>query len=79
MEEIFAIAINHGLVAAMFVGLVIFVLKETKKREEKYQQTIEKLADTLRSVEVIEETTITLATQLREIRDQLSREKKGGG
>ena len=36
-EEISAIAINSGLLPALFVALLIYVLHDTSKREKKYQ------------------------------------------
>lgn len=37
-EEIFAQALGNGLLAALFVALLIYVLRDTAKREKKYQQ-----------------------------------------
>ena len=54
-EEILAIAFGYGLIPAMFVGLLVYVLRDGKRREEKYQQTNEKLADALEIVQVIHE------------------------
>ena len=37
-EEIFTQALGNGLLAALFVALLIYVLRDTAKREKKYQQ-----------------------------------------
>jgi len=37
-EEIFAQALGNGLIASLFVALLIYVLRDTAKREKKYQQ-----------------------------------------
>ena len=37
-EDIFAQALGNGLLAALFVALLIYVLRDTAKREKKYQQ-----------------------------------------
>ncbi|MCL2587466.1 MAG: BhlA/UviB family holin-like peptide [Firmicutes bacterium] len=55
MEEIISLALNYGLIPTMFVGLMVFVLKDSKRREMKYQQTNEKLASALEIVKQIHE------------------------
>jgi activator of 2-hydroxyglutaryl-CoA dehydratase len=37
-EQILGMAINNGLMPALFVALLIYVLRDTAKREKKYQQ-----------------------------------------
>ena len=37
-EEVFAQALGNGLLASLFVALLIYVLRDTAKREKKYQQ-----------------------------------------
>lgn len=37
-EEILALAVNSGLLPALFVALLIYVLRDTAKREKKYQE-----------------------------------------
>lgn len=37
-EEIFNQALGNGLLAALFVALLIYVLRDTAKREAKYQE-----------------------------------------
>ena len=60
-EEIFKLALSNGIWAVMFVGLLIFQLKDSAKRERKYQETISKLNQHLDTVEDIKE-------ELKEIR-----------
>ncbi len=50
-EEIFNLAINNGLWAVLFLALLVYVLKDSKSREDKYQNTIKKLADSLTVIE----------------------------
>jgi len=38
---------NFGLTGGLFVGLLIYVLKENTKREEQYRILIKELTDTL--------------------------------
>lgn len=54
VEELIKIAAPNGLYAVLFVFLLFWVLKENSKREDKYQDTIGKLADKLTVVETIQ-------------------------
>lgn len=54
-EEVFNLAINNGLWAVLFLSLLVYVLKDSKLREEKYQTTIKQLADSLSIVEDVQE------------------------
>ena len=49
-EQIVNLAISNGLFAVMFLGLLIFQLKDSKNRENKYQTTIERLGKALEIV-----------------------------
>jgi len=42
-DTILAKSIEVGLMAGLFVGLLIYVLRDTAKREKKYQEMIAKL------------------------------------
>ena len=46
-EQILDLAIKNGLWAVLFLGLFVFVLKDSKQRENKYQQTIKELTQHL--------------------------------
>ena len=59
-EEIVNLAIQNGLFAVLFLGLLIFLLKDSSKREKKYQQTIESLNRHLDIVEDIEKDVIEI-------------------
>ena len=52
-EEIFAQALGNGLLAALFVGLLIYVLKDAQKREKKYKELLCQLSEHLRVVNEI--------------------------
>lgn len=49
------LAASQGLWAVLFVVLLFWLLRENAKREDKYQQTIDKLASSLQKVDSIEE------------------------
>ena len=54
-EQIFNLAISNGLFAVLFLGLLIYQLKDSRSREQKYQSTIEKLGDSLEIVKQVKE------------------------
>ena len=70
-EQFMQIAASYGIWAAMFLGLLIYLLADSRKREARYQQTVEKLADRLAVVHDIKE-------ELKELREQTLRVKRGG-
>lgn len=46
-EEILGLAVSNGIFAVLFVLLLFYQLKDSRKREQKYQETIEKLGHNL--------------------------------
>lgn len=54
-EEILSLAIKNGLWAVLFMGLFIFVIKDSTSREKKYQETIKDLTAHLGVVNAIKE------------------------
>lgn len=54
-EEIFNLALSNGIWSAMFLGLLIYQLKDSNRREKKYQETISKLNEHLGAVSEIKE------------------------
>ncbi|MBE7075288.1 MAG: bacteriocin [Clostridiales bacterium] len=53
-NDVFNIAISNGVFAALFVALLVYVLKDSRKREVKYQNIIETLSTKLNTVEEIQ-------------------------
>ncbi len=49
-SEILQLALKNGLWAVLFLVLLFYVLKDSRKRETKYQNTIEKLNEHLNAV-----------------------------
>lgn len=68
-EEIFNLALQNGLWAVLFLGLLIFVLKDSKKRESKYQDTIKDLTKNLGIVQIIK-------NEVEEIKQLINKTKK---
>ncbi|HBJ1645640.1 UviB-like protein [Clostridium botulinum] len=55
MDEIMKIALSQGLGYALFVFLLLYVLKTTGERENKYQTLLDALAEKFNVVEDIKE------------------------
>ena len=69
-KEILELALTNGIWSALFVGLLIFQLKDSAKREKKYQDTIQKLSSHLDTVNDIKE-------EIKEIRTEILCSKRG--
>lgn len=54
-DNIFNVAISNGIFAALFVALLVYELKDSRKRETKYQNTIENLSSKLSTVDEIKQ------------------------
>ena len=54
-NDVFNVAISNGIFAVMFVALLVYVLKDTKKREGKYQNIIDVLSSKLNTVDEIKQ------------------------
>lgn len=54
-EQIVNVAISNGLFAVMFLGLLVYQLKDSKSREQKYQDTITRLGNALEIVKSVKE------------------------
>ncbi len=52
-DELIKLAMSNGIWAVLFLGLLIFQLKDSASREKKYQKTIEVLSNNLTVVEQI--------------------------
>jgi hypothetical protein len=76
------IALGNGLWAALFVGLMVYLLKDTAKREAKYEEieksnreTLGKFADRLRVVNEIKTNTETLTKKVGKLEKTLSKKE----
>ena len=54
-NDIFNIALSNGIFACLFVALLVYVLKDSRKREAKYQNIIDVLSSKLNTVDEIKE------------------------
>lgn len=67
-EQIVNLAISNGLFAVLFLGLLVYQLKDSRAREQKYQNTIQKLGDSLEIVRHVKE-------DVEDIKDKLNSKK----
>lgn len=54
-KEIISIVVSNGVFAILFVWLFLYQLKDSSKREQKYQETIEKLTTSLNVLDEVRE------------------------
>lgn len=73
-EEIVNLAIQNGLFAVLFLGLLVYSLKDSNKREKKYQQTIESLNKHLDVVEDIEKNVEVIKQKVIEKRKRTNKQ-----
>jgi len=70
-NEILQLALTNGIWAVLFVALLVYQLKDSAKREKKYQETITKLNSHLDVVSDIKE-------EIKEIRSAILKKVKNG-
>ena len=68
-EKIVDLAVTNGIWAVLFLGLLIYLLKDSRAREAKYQETIK---DLNRSLEIVHD----IKEDITEIKRTISNEKK---
>ena len=56
-EEVFKLALSNGLWAVLFCLLLVYQLRDSRKREQKYQVTIQSLVEELEVVDDIKKDT----------------------
>lgn len=54
-EEVSKLAVTQGIFAALFVALLVWVLRENNKRENRYINTIDSLAQSVNKIENIKD------------------------
>lgn len=74
-QEILNLAISNGLFAVLFMGLLIYQLKDSRAREEKYQSTIESLGKALLVIEEIKDDVSIIKTKIDSLENTKSRGK----
>ncbi len=64
-NDIISIVVSNGVFAILFVWLFCYQLKDSSKREGKYQQTIEKLTDHLQVLEEVKHDLVEIKEYLK--------------
>lgn len=64
-QELFKSIVSQGAWAILFVWLLWDTRKDSKQREEKYQDTIDKLADKINIVEEIKDDVEEIKNKLK--------------
>ena len=75
-EQIVNLAISNGLFAVLFLGLLVYQLKDSKTRESKYQETIARLGDALEIVKSVKEDVEEIKMKLDNNKVVLKRNKE---
>lgn len=75
-NDIFNIALSNGIFAGLFVALLIYVLKDSRKREGKYQHIIDNLSKNLNTIDEIKQDVAHIKKQINSNVLKLKKEKK---
>lgn len=66
-EEILKLAVSNGIWAVLFLGLLIYQLRDSAGREKKYQITIEKLNQHLDVVNELQNDINDIKNDIKEV------------
>lgn len=69
-NEIISIVVSNGVFAILFVGLFVYQLKDSSKRELKYQKTIEELTKHLSTLEEVKRDICDIKDFLRSVENE---------
>lgn len=75
-EQVLDLALNNGLWAVLFLGLLIFQLRDSKSREEKYQDIITCLTDKLDLIEKVSEDVCEIKETIEELKSKSNKKEK---
>lgn len=75
-DEILNLAIKNGLWAVLFLGLFIFVIRDSTTREKKYQDTIKNLTEHLGVVKDIKEDVDAIKKYVYSTKRKVKKENK---
>ena len=75
-EKIFNLAISNGIWAVLFVILLFYQLKDSKEREQKYQETIESLGKSLEIINEVKEDVEIIKDEINKIKPISHKEDK---
>lgn len=83
MDEIVSLIVANGIFAVLFCGLLVYELKDSRSREERYEKIIGALNDRLKTVEEIKADVDEIKTDVKvlrsaEIAKRRSKKAEGG-
>lgn len=64
-DKVIELATTNGIWALLFCSLLVFELKDSRSREKKYQNTIERLSTSLDCMHEIGEDIVEIRQQMR--------------
>ncbi len=76
-EEILKLAASNGLWAVMFCVLLFYELKDSRKRESKYVETISALGEKLDVINAVKQDTEEIVELCRDNKAEIMRKPKG--
>ena len=65
-NEVLSTVVSNGIFAVLFVWLFFYQIKDSTKREEKYQQTIETLTKSLSTLEDVKQELLDIKEYLKD-------------
>lgn len=74
-DKIINMAISNGIWAVLFLGLLIFQLRDSHRREEKYQETIASLNKSLGVVNSIKEDVEDVKKDIKDLNKKMKPKK----
>ena len=65
-NEMLSTVVSNGIFAVLFVWLFFYQMRDSSKREEKYQQTIETLTNNLSTLEDVKQELLDIKEYLKD-------------
>lgn len=67
MDEIVSLVVANGVFAVLFCGLLVYELKDSRRREQRYTQTIKTLTERMETVNAIKSDTAEIKAGIKEL------------
>lgn len=78
MDEIISLIVANGIFAVLFCGLLVYELKDSRSREDRYEKIIGALNDRLKTVEEIKADVDQIKTDVKILRSASEIKKRAG-
>lgn len=79
MDGIWQEALSNGIWTALFLLLLIYQLRDSRKRENKYQSVIERLTQSVEDMEIMKAQVGEIGANVSEIKEDINEVKKMSG